>query len=118
MTNDSKSGESPSKARDSKSSEMMDEAELDIADYLRGENDESEHHPVRQSVLALAVGAVGVVYGDIGTSPLYAFREALRPIAHDGVTRADVLGVLSLLIWTLVITPALRLPRGAAPHRP
>ena len=103
MTNDSKSGESPSKARDSKSSEMMDEAELDIADYLRGENDESEHHPVRQSVLALAVGAVGVVYGDIGTSPLYAFREALRPIAHDGVTRADVLGVLSLLIWTLVI---------------
>lgn len=103
MTNDSKPGESPSKARDSKSSELMDAAELDIADYLRDEPEDHEHHPARQSMVALAVGAVGVVYGDIGTSPLYAFREAMRPIAQDGVTRADVLGVLSLLIWTLII---------------
>lgn len=32
----------------------------------------------------LALGSVGVVYGDIGTSPLYAFREALKPVAADG----------------------------------
>ena len=108
MTKDSKSGESPSKARDSKSSELMDEAELDIADYLREEPEEGEHPAARQSVVALAVGAVGVVYGDIGTSPLYAFREALRPIAHDGVTRADVLGILSLLIWTLIIVVTIK----------
>lgn len=108
MTNDSKSGESPLKARDSKSSELMDEAELDIADYLRDEPEDGDHQPARQSVVALAVGAVGVVYGDIGTSPLYAFREALRPIAHDGVTRADVLGVLSLLIWTLIIVVTIK----------
>jgi KUP system potassium uptake protein len=79
-----------------------DEAELDIADYLRGEADEPAH-PAPQSLAALAIGAVGVVYGDIGTSPLYAFREALRPVAADGLSRAEVLGLLSLLIWTLIL---------------
>lgn len=103
MTNDSKAGESPSQAPSARPSGFVDEAELDIADYLRVEAEDGGHHGQRQSVMALAVGAVGVVYGDIGTSPLYAFREALRPIAGDGVTQADVLGILSLLIWTLVI---------------
>jgi len=103
MTNDSTTGDGPSQAQSARPSGFVDEAELDIADYLRGDTDDGGHHGVRQSVLALAVGAVGVVYGDIGTSPLYAFREALRPIAHDGATQADVLGLLSLLIWTLVI---------------
>ena len=41
----------------------------------------------------LLLGAIGVVYGDIGTSPLYAFREALRPFAHDGVTPDEVIGL-------------------------
>ncbi|THK33886.1 potassium transporter Kup [Ensifer sp. MPMI2T] len=53
------------------------------------------------------LGALGVVYGDIGTSPLYAVREALLVAASDGsVDRADVLGVLSLIFWalTLVVT--------------
>ncbi|MBB3916823.1 potassium transporter Kup [Rhizobium fabae] len=51
----------------------------------------------------LVLGAIGVVYGDIGTSPLYAFREALRPFAHDGVTPPEVIGLISLMIWTLTI---------------
>ncbi|WP_085033686.1 potassium transporter Kup [Ensifer aridi] len=54
-------------------------------------------------ILALTVGAVGVVYGDIGTSPLYAFREALRPFAADGVGREEVVGLISLMIWTLTM---------------
>ncbi len=54
-------------------------------------------------LLALAVGSVGVVYGDIGTSPLYAFREALRPVAGDGVSRVEVIGLISLLLWTLTL---------------
>jgi KUP system potassium uptake protein len=60
----------------------------------------------RKGLLALTLGAIGVVYGDIGTSPLYAMREALRPVAEDGLTRAEVLGVVSLIIWslTLVVT--------------
>jgi KUP system potassium uptake protein len=54
-------------------------------------------------LLALALGSVGVVYGDIGTSPLYAFREALRPVAHDGVDRSEIIGLISLFFWALTI---------------
>ena len=51
---------------------------------------------------ALALGSVGVVYGDIGTSPLYALREALFHAQEGGVTREEVLGVTSLLLWALI----------------
>ena len=51
----------------------------------------------------LALGSIGVVYGDIGTSPLYAFREALKPIAHDGLQRDEVIGLISLIIWALTV---------------
>ena len=54
-------------------------------------------------LFALALGSVGVVYGDIGTSPLYAFREALKPVAHDGVTQMEIISLISLMIWTLTI---------------
>lgn len=54
-------------------------------------------------LLVLALGSVGVVYGDIGTSPLYAFREALRPVSHDGVTDVEIIGLISLMIWALTI---------------
>jgi len=46
---------------------------------------------------------LGVVYGDIGTSPLYAFREALAQTAHQGVTAPAVLGVVSLALWALIL---------------
>jgi KUP system potassium uptake protein len=64
---------------------------------------ENDAHGHKQGLAALTIGAIGVVYGDIGTSPLYAMREALRPVAHDGLTRPEVLGVISLLIWTLLL---------------
>src|SRR5690242_17182527 len=57
---------------------------------------------------ALTLGSVGVVYGDIGTSPLYAFREAVMAASETGVTRATVLGVLSLILWALIITVTLK----------
>ncbi|THF59656.1 potassium transporter Kup [Ollibium composti] len=50
----------------------------------------------------LMLGALGVVYGDIGTSPIYAFREALHA-SGEAVSRSDVLGVLSLIVWALTI---------------
>jgi len=57
-----------------------------------------------QGFTALALGSVGVVYGDIGTSPLYAFREAAMAASADHpVTREIVLGVLSLILWALII---------------
>jgi len=57
---------------------------------------------------ALTLGAIGVVYGDIGTSPLYAMREALRPVAKDGLAPAEILGVVSLLIWALIVVVTLK----------
>ena len=58
---------------------------------------------------ALALGSVGVVYGDIGTSPLYAFREAAIAASGDQVvSRGVVLGVLSLILWALIITVTLK----------
>ncbi|MBP7003692.1 potassium transporter Kup [Amaricoccus sp.] len=52
----------------------------------------------------LTLGSIGVVYGDIGTSPLYALREALHGASRDGLLLAEeVIGIVSLLIWTLVM---------------
>lgn len=59
------------------------------------------------SLSFLVIGALGVVFGDIGTSPIYAFREALHASSGGGVaSREDVLGVLSLIVWalTLIVT--------------
>ena len=51
---------------------------------------------------ALLLGALGVVFGDIGTSPLYALSEAFHASGHEP-TEAAVLGVLSLVVWTLIL---------------
>jgi len=60
--------------------------------------------PQQPGLLALAFGSVGVVYGDIGTSPLYALRESLfHARSHGTVSEADVIGVVSLLIWALFL---------------
>src|SRR6187549_3558344 len=62
----------------------------------------------KQQLPVLVLGALGVVYGDIGTSPIYAFREAFA--AHGKVTdlAADVVGLLSLIVWALTITVAIK----------
>ena len=56
----------------------------------------------QHSSKVLMLGALGVVYGDIGTSPIYAFREALHA-SGEAVSRSDILGVLSLIVWALTI---------------
>src|ERR1043166_5192054 len=64
----------------------------------------TEEGPAHSGFWALMLGSIGVVFGDIGTSPLYAFREAVTDAAHgEPVTRAMVLGVLSLILWALLI---------------
>ena len=60
---------------------------------------------------ALALGSIGVVFGDIGTSPLYAFKESVRHITQAGdrvVQREEVLGVISLMLWSLIIVVTLK----------
>ncbi len=64
-------------------------------------------HSSDNRLAALTLGAIGVVYGDIGTSPLYAFREAL---AHTGgiPDARSIVGVLSLALWALIIVVTLK----------
>src|SRR6516164_4532151 len=62
----------------------------------------------KSNLWALALGSVGVVYGDIGTSPLYAFRVAVVAAVESGPVRRDiVLGVLSLILWALIVVVAI-----------
>jgi KUP system potassium uptake protein len=64
----------------------------------------SEHgHAPHGSVGALALAALGVVYGDIGTSPLYAIKECFARAHGVAPTAANVLGVLSLVTWSLLL---------------
>ena len=71
---------------------------LDQAEYL--------HHA--GSPWSLALAALGVVFGDIGTSPLYAFQVALTGVGHSVPAAADVLGIVSLILWALVVMVSLK----------
>jgi KUP system potassium uptake protein len=64
----------------------------------------------RSKFWALSLGSIGVVYGDIGTSPLYAFREAVTAAAagEASMPREAVFGVLSLILWALIIVVTLK----------
>jgi KUP system potassium uptake protein len=60
--------------------------------------------------LGLALGSAGVVYGDIGTSPLYAFKESIAHLSRAGgrLAQGDVIGVVSLMLWTLMVIVTLK----------
>ncbi len=68
---------------------------------------ESQGHG-HQSMVKLAVGAVGVVFGDIGTSPLYAFRETFAGHHRLDPSPQNVLGVLSLIFWSMMIVVTIK----------
>lgn len=88
---------------DGKARSLMPAGGKEIENGFAGE----EREPQADSMKMLLLGALGVVYGDIGTSPIYAFREALHAATSDGIlSRSDILGVVSLIFWalTLVVT--------------
>ncbi len=69
----------------------------------------ADHSDGKKNTIKMAFATLGVVYGDIGTSPLYAMREALHPVVKaGGDVRLAVLGVVSLLIWALLIVVTLK----------
>jgi KUP system potassium uptake protein len=77
---------------------------------VAGNTPDAPHHHGHGSdgMLKLAVGAIGIVFGDIGTSPLYAFRETFaghHPLALDA---AHVMGVISLMFWSMMIVVTLK----------
>src|ERR1700693_3258649 len=65
---------------------------------------------LKRAFLGLTVGSIGVVYGDIGPSPLYALREAVSASIEPGgmVNREAMFGVLSLILWALIVTVTLK----------
>ena len=69
----------------------------------------SSHEPARgRALVATALAALGVVYGDIGTSPLYALKECFAPDHGVAPTAANVIGVLSLIFWSLNFVVSLK----------
>src|ERR1700738_1202525 len=71
---------------------------------LSAEDEVGEHRPDASTGLAgLSVAALGVVFGDIGTSPVYTFRECFNPEPGLPLDAEHVLGVLSMIFWALII---------------
>ena len=68
----------------------------------------NDHEAKHRVTAALGVAALGVVYGDIGTSPLYAIRECFHGPHAVAVNQGNVLGVLSLVIWSLVLVVSIK----------
>jgi KUP system potassium uptake protein len=68
---------------------------------ISGSHSSSTGHS--QSLALLTIGAIGVVFGDIGTSPLYAFREALHQASETGIGAPEIIGVLSMALWSLIL---------------
>jgi KUP system potassium uptake protein len=69
--------------------------------------DESDHHP-GGSQAALTLGALGVVFGDIGTSPLYAVQATLDPRYHLAAVVTDLYGIASLIFWSFVFVVTIK----------
>jgi KUP system potassium uptake protein len=65
-------------------------------------------HPAKRDFAKLSLGALGVVYGDIGTSPLYAIKECFHSTHAVSVHHDNVLGVLSLVVWTLFLVVVIK----------
>jgi len=62
----------------------------------------------KQPLPTLAIAAIGVVFGDIGTSPLYSLKEAFSPSHGIPLTDSSILGVISLLFWAIVIVVSIK----------
>jgi KUP system potassium uptake protein len=95
----------PSGAR---ASDLIDRAVMSAgADHSGSALEQANYLHHAGSPWFLALTALGVVFGDIGTSPLYAFQVALSGIGH-APTAADVLGIVSLILWALVVMVSLK----------
>jgi KUP system potassium uptake protein len=85
-----------------------------MSDHLAGvepaaaEPAKGDARPDGKRLALTSLAALGVVYGDIGTSPIYAIRESLHPDHAVAATAANVLGVLSLIFWALIVIIALK----------
>src|SRR4028119_988626 len=79
------------------------EAEADTPKAPPSSQDHAPPISSRRDLARLSLGALGVVYGDIGTSPLYTMKECFSREHGVAPTRENILGVLSLIVWSLVL---------------
>lgn len=68
----------------------------------------SEHAPLQQSLAVLSLAALGVVFGDIGTSPLYAIKTVFDPQHGLPLTPKNIIGIISLIFWSLMMVVSLK----------
>lgn len=73
------------------------------AEYRPPERHHVEAHPTGKRLAVLTLTALGVVYGDIGTSPLYAMREVFKPEYGIAPTPENIYGILSMILWSLIL---------------
>jgi K+ transporter len=71
-------------------------------------NEEGEGPAPRTALAGLSLAALGVVFGDIGTSPVYTFRECFNPEHGLPLSPENVLGALSLIVWALILVVAVK----------
>ncbi len=84
----------------------MSASQIDVS--KAPEDAASGHGHSHDSLLKLAVGAIGIVFGDIGTSPLYAFRETFHGHHHLTLDTANIMGVISLMFWSMMAVVTLK----------
>lgn len=80
---------------------------MGLSDLQANDLDGDSHHP-KSSFHTLMIGAIGVVFGDIGTSPLYAIRETFHGGEGYAVNPVNILGALSLIFWSLMLIISLK----------
>jgi KUP system potassium uptake protein len=100
--NDQTSSEPPGPRPGKKDSSILSSPASSSAGQTSAIQDSEQHGLHKVSTRALVIGALGVVFGDIGTSPLYAFRECFHH-GHIAPDHGNVIGVLSLIIWSLIL---------------
>jgi len=84
------------------------DSRADGQDPLLPASDVEEEEPAHGSLLKLMVGAIGVVYGDIGTSPLYTMRECFGGVHGIAYSPENVMGLVSLVLWALILVVTLK----------
>jgi KUP system potassium uptake protein len=67
-----------------------------------------DNHQTKSSLAGLTLAAVGIVYGDIGTSPLYTMKEVFAPAHGLQLTQANIFGIVSMILWGLIIIVSLK----------
>jgi KUP system potassium uptake protein len=78
------------------------------ATHADEEDGQGHSHAGQKATLKLVVGAIGIVFGDIGTSPLYAFRETFAGHHHLALDPDHILGVISLMFWSMMLVVTLK----------